>query len=217
MLRPRLLALPIPRQTRRGDIELRRDAVANLARHVDRIGQERAQETDRRQLHGEPQPIVIAAPTRDKPPIGVVKEETPLQLQPRRQRGEAAVRRRLSVRKKLNRHNRSTYRQRLLHRPRGLSAGSCSIVPHGPDPGEHIRQILPASTLSHRRSDPRGDRRRATFGDGGLRGPDHLLIDSHRNSSSHTIAANRVRDTPVQPSASDAVGRLRVTVTRRIV
>jgi hypothetical protein len=37
MLQPRLLALPIPRQTRRGDIELRRDAVANLDRNVEPV------------------------------------------------------------------------------------------------------------------------------------------------------------------------------------
>jgi len=32
MLQPRLLTLPIARQTRRGDIELRRDAIADLTR-----------------------------------------------------------------------------------------------------------------------------------------------------------------------------------------
>ena len=66
--------------------------------------------TLRLQLHSEAQPVVIATATTDETQIAVVEEEKPLQLHPRWQPCEAAVRAGLGIREELDRHAFSTYR-----------------------------------------------------------------------------------------------------------
>ncbi len=51
-------------------------------RNVSGIGEECADESHRRQLHSEAQPVVITAATTDEIQIIVVEEEEALQLQP---------------------------------------------------------------------------------------------------------------------------------------
>jgi hypothetical protein len=82
MLQARLLTLRVRRHTRRGDIELLGEVLDNPARNVNRIGNERADEADRGQLHREAQPVVIATPTTDQAAILVAEEEEALQMHP---------------------------------------------------------------------------------------------------------------------------------------
>ena len=110
MLQARLLTLRVRRHARRGDVELPRDVLDDVARNVSGIGEKRADEADRRQLHREAQPVVLATTTTDKTQIIVVEEEEALQLQPRRHAGEPAVRTGLGIGEELDRHAGSTYR-----------------------------------------------------------------------------------------------------------
>jgi hypothetical protein len=73
MLQARLLTLRVRRHARRGDTELLGDALDDPARHVNRIGNEPADEADRGQLHREAQPVVIATATTDQAAILVVE------------------------------------------------------------------------------------------------------------------------------------------------
>lgn len=82
MLQPRLLALGVGRHARRGDIQLLSEVRDDPARNVGQIGDERADEADRGQLHREAQPVVIATSTTDQAPILVVEEEEALQMHP---------------------------------------------------------------------------------------------------------------------------------------
>ena len=82
MLQARLLTLRVRRHARRGDVELRGDVLDDVARNVSGISEKRADESHRRQLHSEAQPVVIAAATTDETQIIVVEEEEALQLQP---------------------------------------------------------------------------------------------------------------------------------------
>ena len=104
MLKPRLLTHRIPGQTRHVNAELGGDAITGLPRNVERISQEHPEIPDRRQLHPEPQTIVIPAPTTDHPQISVIQEEEPIQLPPRRRTDEPAIRLRLHIREELDRH-----------------------------------------------------------------------------------------------------------------
>ena len=82
MLQARLLTLRVRRQTRRGEAQLLSDVLHDPARNVNRIGDERADEADRGQLHREAQPVVIATATTDQAPILVIEEEEALQMHP---------------------------------------------------------------------------------------------------------------------------------------
>lgn len=66
------------------DVELLSQELDHRPRHLDRVGQEPAQQSNRCQLHREPQPVVIATTISDRHPIGVTQPTTPLQIQTRR-------------------------------------------------------------------------------------------------------------------------------------
>jgi hypothetical protein len=85
--------------------ELGGDAITGLPRNVERISQEHLEIPDRRQLHPEPQTVVIPAPMTDHPQISVIQEEEPIQLPPRRRTDEPAIRLRLHIREELDRHH----------------------------------------------------------------------------------------------------------------
>ena len=58
---------------------------------IDRVGEEGAQESDRGQLQGEAQPVLVPAPLGDQGAVGVVEVEIPCQLGGRGLAGVAAV------------------------------------------------------------------------------------------------------------------------------
>ena len=62
------------------DPELRGQVHRDGPRDVRGGGQERAQETDGAQLHGEPEPVVLPAADVDQGPVGGVEVEVPGQL-----------------------------------------------------------------------------------------------------------------------------------------
>ncbi len=132
----RLLALRVRRHGRRGDIELPSDVLDDVARNISGIGEKRADESDRRQLHSEAKPVVIATATTHETQIAVVEEEEALQLHPRRHTREPAVRAGLDIGEELD-------RQRRLNVPIGL------LKRLAPDPvplfltGLHERQQAP--------------------------------------------------------------------------
>jgi hypothetical protein len=69
---------------------LRGDVGGHRRGNVDRVGQERAQESDGAQLHREPEPVVAATPGVDELPIGRVEVEVAVQLSRSRILGVAA-------------------------------------------------------------------------------------------------------------------------------
>ena len=102
MLKPSLLPLRIDHHTRRSDVKLRHDAIADLSRNINRITQERTEIPDRRQLHAKTQPVVIATTTSNKPQITVIEKEEPLQLGLRQQPSEAPIRLSLRISQELD-------------------------------------------------------------------------------------------------------------------
>jgi hypothetical protein len=67
------------------------DVDADRAWRIGRVARDRAEQPYGAQLQREPDPVAIAPALGDQPAIGVVKEEEPLQLRPRRRTNEAAV------------------------------------------------------------------------------------------------------------------------------
>jgi len=67
-------------RTRVGDTELRSEVCRDRPRHLGRVGQERAQETDGAELDGEPEAVVLAAPHVDQIAVGVVQVEVAVEL-----------------------------------------------------------------------------------------------------------------------------------------
>jgi hypothetical protein len=65
------------------DAQLLGQILDQLQRNVQRVGQEHAQVAHRNHLHGEAEPVVVAATHRDQPSILVVQVEEPLHLHPR--------------------------------------------------------------------------------------------------------------------------------------
>ena len=55
------------------DTQLLGEIIDQLRRHVERVGQEHAQLAHRHDLEREAQPVVVAAPRRDQPPVLVVQ------------------------------------------------------------------------------------------------------------------------------------------------
>jgi hypothetical protein len=80
----------------------------DLGRHIERIGQEGADEPDGHGLEGEPETVVVTAAAGDQGLIRVVKVEVSLQLHPRRRAGVAAVRGGLLITEELNGHERAS-------------------------------------------------------------------------------------------------------------
>lgn len=77
----RRLTLRIHRQAARiADDELLGDAVGDDLRHFCRSREKRAQEPHSAQLHGEPEPVVIAAAAVDQHPISLIEMKEPLEL-----------------------------------------------------------------------------------------------------------------------------------------
>ena len=64
--------------------------VDHLGWHIRRIGQERAKEPNRGELHREPEPVVVTAPAGNQPQIGIIQKEATLQLLDRRNPNEPA-------------------------------------------------------------------------------------------------------------------------------
>lgn len=60
------------------------DIGGDHARHVGRVGEERAEEPDGAELDGEPETIVIAAANLDQRSVSVVEMEVPVELLQRR-------------------------------------------------------------------------------------------------------------------------------------
>jgi len=75
--------LGVALHTRRvGNLQLPGQVVDHRSRHVERVGQERAQIAGRGQLQSEPEAVVIAASPTDQRPVRIIEEEGPLQLGP---------------------------------------------------------------------------------------------------------------------------------------
>lgn len=72
------------------DGQLLGQVLDQLGWNVQWVGEEHAQMADRDHLHGVAEPVVVAAASRDQPPVLVVQVEEPLHLHTRR-RAEPAV------------------------------------------------------------------------------------------------------------------------------
>jgi hypothetical protein len=91
------------------DPELLGQVDHGLFRHLAQIGEERPQEPRRAQLHRETQPVRVPPLGTDKPPVGVVEEEEPVQLRARGRPVVAAIPGRLLIGEELNWHAPRTY------------------------------------------------------------------------------------------------------------
>ncbi len=79
MLQRCLLAFAVALQTRRiHNPDLRRDVLDHHVWDIQRIREERAQESDRDQLHPEPEAHVITASIPNQPKISVIQEKQPI-------------------------------------------------------------------------------------------------------------------------------------------
>jgi hypothetical protein len=67
-------------------------------------GEERAEEPHRAQVDGEPEPVVIAAASRDQRPVPLIEVKEPLKLRCGRRFAVAAVARQLAGAQEINRH-----------------------------------------------------------------------------------------------------------------
>jgi hypothetical protein len=74
-----------------GDAKLVGDPERDGLGHVGRPRQKRAEVADGAKLHGEPEPVVIAAMTADQRAIAIVEVKEPIQLRRRRRAGVAAI------------------------------------------------------------------------------------------------------------------------------
>lgn len=105
MLPLRRLPVGIPLHYRCvGHLQLHRHELHHRPRHIQRIRQKPTQEPHRPQLRRETQPVVLTTAPGDLLPIGVIKEEEPLQLRPRRVTHEPPERGHLIVAEELHRH-----------------------------------------------------------------------------------------------------------------
>jgi hypothetical protein len=86
------------------DPQLLRHVRHRLGGNVQRVRQEGAEETDRAELHGEAEAVVVAPASVHELPIDVVEEEVGLQLRPPRWPSEPAVGRDLVVAEELDGH-----------------------------------------------------------------------------------------------------------------
>ncbi len=108
MLHPGLLPLGVPAGARGiVDAELLGDIVQHLGRHIERIGQEGADEPDGHGLEGEPETVVVTTTAGDQGLVRVIEVEASLQLHSRRRAGVAAVRGGLLITEELNGHERA--------------------------------------------------------------------------------------------------------------
>jgi hypothetical protein len=87
-----------------GHRELLGQVRQHLRWHVQRVGQERAQPTHRRQLQGKTQPVVRPTALGDQFLVGVVEEEGPFQVGPRGCAGVLAEDPSVVIREELDRH-----------------------------------------------------------------------------------------------------------------
>ena len=100
-----LRALRVALRTRRiGHAQLLGQVLHHRPRHRQRILQEHAQITHGRGLQHEPEPVVIAAPITYPLLVGVVEQEEPLQVGPRRHAVKAAIGSDLRIRQEIQRH-----------------------------------------------------------------------------------------------------------------
>ncbi len=100
-----LRALRVALRTRRiGHAQLLGQVLHHRPRHRQRILQEHAQITHGRGLQHEPEPVVIAAPITYPLLVGVVEQEEPLQVGPRRHAIKAAIGSDLRIRQEIQRH-----------------------------------------------------------------------------------------------------------------
>ena len=86
------------------DGELLGDPAGDDLRHLGGSGEERAEEPHRAQLDGEPEPVVIAAASRDQRPVSLIEVKEPLKLRCGRRFAVAAVARQLAGAQEINRH-----------------------------------------------------------------------------------------------------------------
>ena len=80
-----------------GDPELPGQVLHHRPRHVQRILQEHAQVPHRGGLEHESEPVVIAPPVTDQRLIGVIQQEEPFQVRPRRHAPEPPIGRGLCI------------------------------------------------------------------------------------------------------------------------
>ena len=102
-----LLAPRVAREIARVDGELPGDRLRDDRRDVRRMGEERAEKPDRRELDREPEPVVIAAAISDPGAVNVVEVKEPLQLARRRRLAITAVAGDLRRAEKVDRHSAS--------------------------------------------------------------------------------------------------------------
>jgi hypothetical protein len=86
------------------DAELPGHEVQHLARHVERVLQERPEPPHRQQLQRGAGLHVVTTPQLDQLQVLVIEEEHPIQVRLRRHLREPPVPRRLIIRQELNRH-----------------------------------------------------------------------------------------------------------------
>ena len=134
------MRLPTPRIERQafrvGDGELTRDRPGDDLRHVGRVREERAEKPHRRELNGEPEPVVIAAAIADPLAVKVVEVKEPLELTRRRRLAVAAVAGDLRRAEKVDRHppsetlkpELSAGRHQRLRRSRSCAAVSAATA-----------------------------------------------------------------------------------------
>ncbi|KQM07901.1 hypothetical protein FF86_1001157, partial [Frankia sp. CpI1-P] len=127
MLRRQPLGVPLHHRRVR-NVQLAREVVHHHPRHLQRIAQERPQETHRPELNGEPQPRVLAPVPAHELPVGVIQEEEPLQLSPHRLTIEPPVRRNLLICEELHRHTQIIDPAAADDRA-ALTVQSCAVLP----------------------------------------------------------------------------------------
>jgi hypothetical protein len=127
VLAMRLLPAPVAGEMiRGGDRKLPGDRLRDDRRHVGRMGEERAEEPHCRELHREPEPVVIAAAIGDPLTVAVVEVEEPLELPRRRRLAVTPVGSDLRRAEKIDRHAASPIPGRGAQRRR--RSGSCAAV-----------------------------------------------------------------------------------------
>jgi len=111
VLKTRRAAAHVAIQARRiAGAHLSSDVRHNPSGHVGRVSQEQAKEPQRAELQREADAVAITTALGDQSLIGVVEEEEPLQLRPRRRAYETAVGR-LTLTAGLRDHDPSTVAQ----------------------------------------------------------------------------------------------------------
>jgi hypothetical protein len=86
------------------DSELLGDPAGDDLRHLGGSREERAEEPHRAQLHGKPEPVVIAAASHDQRPVSLIEVKEPLKLSHRRWIAVTAVASQLAGAQEINRH-----------------------------------------------------------------------------------------------------------------